>query len=123
MHVPAQAIEQRWQEGVNEVVCGNAERHNLFKRPVPVWSGVDLGRGDDEELGRREGGRGLSSLLPSSFPWLRRRQDPFLAFMHRRAPFVSPVCSWVEKDSVPPPEEAGWVAYGGYRVLLCTVVC
>ena len=41
--------------------------------------------------------------------------------MHCRAPFVSSFCSWVEKYSVPPLEEAGGEAYGGYRIVPCTM--
>ena len=51
VHIPARAVEQRGRQGVDEVVCGNAERRDLFEWPVPVWSGVDSARGDSEELG------------------------------------------------------------------------
>ena len=49
--VPPQALEQRRWQGVDDVVGGNTEWCDLFKWPVPVWSGHDSARGDGEELG------------------------------------------------------------------------
>ena len=48
--VPPRTVEQRWWQGVDEVVGGNAERRDVFEWPVPVWSGVDSAGGDGEEL-------------------------------------------------------------------------
>ena len=83
VRIPARAVEQRGRQGVDEVVCGNAERRDLFEWPVPVWSGVDSARGDGEELG----GEGVSQSFIAAaaaaaaifFSTAGRLLDPVLA--------------------------------------------